>query len=323
MPRASSRSSSSASRELVVRLADELDRLRVAGRRAASRTAAGSATAPRAAAGRRRGGCAPGAGARRRPPRRCARARRAAARAPRRWPAPGRRARRSRRAAARRRLERAVLDGRDDARRPTRAGKRDRRADGRAEAEAAHELGRRAASCRRSSRRARRGRCRGSARRRSGRRARARVPDRHVPDAARAPRADRRSPSRRTRSAPCSRCGQPSRWPTSSVTSANTRSWSASLATVGGHAAQRGLLLGEHPQRLLVALALGDVAQVAGEHRRAGDASGRVMAISTGNSLPSARIAGSSTGWPTIVECAGGDVALDARAGAPRAGPAG
>ena len=67
----------------------------------------------------------------------------------------------------------------------------------------------------------------------------------------------------------------------------------------GRHPPERGLLGGQRAQRLLVAPPVRYVAQEAGENGwawelRTGDGGSRR------NSLPSARIAGSSTGWPTI-----------------------
>ena len=91
----------------------------------------------------------------------------------------------------------------------------------------------------------------------------------------------------------------PSRRPSSSVTTANTRVWSASLATTVA-------------TRRSAACSAASVRSACSSRRRSVTSRrkpvkigrpgsfGRVTAISTGNSLPSARIAGSSTGWPTI-----------------------
>ena len=90
----------------------------------------------------------------------------------------------------------------------------------------------------------------------------------------------------------------PSRRPTSSVTAAETCSWSASLATVV--ATRRSAACSSTSDRSACSSRLRWVTSRRYPVKIGGPASrGRVIAISTGNSLPSARIAGSSTGCPT------------------------
>ena len=90
-----------------------------------------------------------------------------------------------------------------------------------------------------------------------------------------------------------------SRWPTSSVTTANTRSWSASAATTV--ATRRSAACCSTSARSSCSSRLRSVTSRRKPVNSGGPLScGRVIAISTGNSLPSARIAGSSTGCPTI-----------------------
>ena len=62
----------------------------------------------------------------------------------------------------------------------------------------------------------------------------------------------------------------PSSRPTSSVTALNTRASSAELRYERGHAPQGSLLLAERAQLALALVTLGEVADEAGEHRRAG-----------------------------------------------------
>ena len=87
--------------------------------------------------------------------------------------------------------------------------------------------------------------------------------------------------------------------PTSSVTTANTRSCSASLAT--SVATRRSAACCSASERSACSSRLRRVTSRRNPVNSGGPATrGRVIAISTGNSLPSARIAGSSTGCPTI-----------------------
>ena len=94
----------------------------------------------------------------------------------------------------------------------------------------------------------------------------------------------------------------PSRRPSSSVTTANTRAGSASRATTV--ATRRSAACSAASVRSSSSLRCRSVTSRRKPVKSGGPGrSGRLIAISTGNSLPSERMAGSSTGCPTMLPC--------------------
>ena len=270
-------------------------------RDAGARPAAASAPATRAAAARRRAGCAPAAGARRHPPARCGRATPRAPPAPARWPAPARPARRSRRSAARRPPGTAAGPSTETITAPHSAPPR--------------KIGAATTACTPYPRMRRRQlalgalvgvhprRAAGAPHARRGGVAVHRHPRagrQHVLGPQR-PAADDRaaarpSASKRNMCAVCASSSLPDlladqrEQPRRIVLGRHRRR----------HAPQRGLLVRQPVQRGLGDVAGGQVAQIAVEDRARRARSGRVTTSSTGNSVPSRRIAVSSTRRPTI-----------------------